>query len=374
MGAPVRPAGPGRARRVDGSSGDEAEGTMTVWLVRAGKHGEHEELALRENVATVGWSELGGLSAVGSREALRRRLEEAYPEASGGRRSNWESQLWPFVAEMKKGDLVAMPLKTRPIVVFGRVEGEYRYREDFPEGARHTREVKWFAEIPRNDIDQDLLYSMGAFMTVCRIQRNQAEERIRALLEKERTGDRAETPGEVEDERATEAGPSSEDVDLEEIALDGIRRFISRRFAGHRLTNLVRAVLEAKGYRVRQSPEGPDGGVDILAGRGELGFDEPRIAVQVKSGSSQTDIRTVRELQGAMKNYRATHGLFVSWGGYRKSVPKELPRLFFEIRLWDSEDLLREIFRHYDDLPEELQAELPLKRIWTLVPDRDDTD
>ncbi|KHG64406.1 restriction endonuclease, partial [Thermus sp. 2.9] len=115
------------------------------------------------------------------------------------------------------------------------------------------------------------------------------------------------------------------------------------------------------------SPEGPDGGVDILAGSGELGFDRPRIAVQVKSTDSPVDIKTVRELQGAMKNYQADHGLFVSWGGFKQSVDKEKARLFFEIRLWDSDDLLREILRFYEKLPEDLQAELPLKRIWVLV-------
>ena len=157
-------------------------------------------------------------------------------------------------------------------------------------------------------------------------------------------------------------------ADLEELALDQIRKFISTRFKGHRLTDLVEAILVAQGYKVRKSPEGPDSGVDILAGSGELGFDKPRIAVQVKSGDAPTDVKTVRELQGAMKNLQAEHGLFVSWSGFKSSVGKEIARLFFEIRLWSSEDLLREVFRLYEKLPEEIQAELPLKRIWILVP------
>jgi len=44
-------------------------------------------------------------------------------------------------------------------------------------------------------------------------------------------------------------------------------------------------------------------------------------------------------------------------------------RLFFEIRLWDSGDLVDVLLENYERLPEDLKAELPLKRIWTLVPE-----
>lgn len=49
---------------------------------------------------------------------------------------------------------------------------------------RHQRTVTWIRDdVPRDAIDQDLRYSLGAFLTVCRIKRNNAEERIRALLD-----------------------------------------------------------------------------------------------------------------------------------------------------------------------------------------------
>ena len=38
-------------------------------------------------------------------------------------------------------------------------------------------------DIPRSNFDQDLLYSFGAFMTVCRIKRNRAEERLKAMAQ-----------------------------------------------------------------------------------------------------------------------------------------------------------------------------------------------
>lgn len=43
---------------------------MTLWVVRAGKHGENENYALDRGCVTVGWEDLGDLSPNGDREAL----------------------------------------------------------------------------------------------------------------------------------------------------------------------------------------------------------------------------------------------------------------------------------------------------------------
>ena len=48
----------------------------------------------------------------------------------------------------------------------------------------HYRTVDWFAtDISRSNFDQDILYSLGAFMTICQIKRNNAEQRIKKMAE-----------------------------------------------------------------------------------------------------------------------------------------------------------------------------------------------
>ena len=120
--------------------------------------------------------------------------------------------------------------------------------------------------------------------------------------------------------------------------------------------------------------KGADGGVDIVAGRGAMGFEPPRLCVQVKSSQYPEDIKTVRELQGVMRQFGASQGLLVSWGGFRTSVTSLERQLFFEIRLWDADDVLDAVLEHYDLLPDAIKAELPLKRIWTLVPSEEATE
>jgi restriction system protein len=161
--------------------------------------------------------------------------------------------------------------------------------------------------------------------------------------------------------------PPEPPQDLERSARDEIIKFIGSKFVGHKLPVLVEAIVKAQGYFTYRSSEGPDGGVDILAGTGSLGFDGPKLCVQVKSSASQVDVSVIRELQGVMKNFGGEQGLLVSWGGFNSKALQESRKQFFSIRLLDQDQLLDEIMKHYDKFDDELKAELPLKRIWTLV-------
>jgi restriction system protein len=154
---------------------------------------------------------------------------------------------------------------------------------------------------------------------------------------------------------------------LEELALDQIAKLITARFKGHGLTRLVEAILKAQGYTTYKSPEGADGGADILAGTGPLGFGSPRLCVEVKSESGPIDRSAVDKLLGAVTKFGAQEGLFVSWGGFKSNVQKEMAPSFFKVRLWTQYDLLEQLFSHYDKLDEDIKAELPLKHIWTVA-------
>jgi restriction system protein len=338
---------------------------MTLWLVRAGKHGEGESFALTNSVVGIGFAEFGDLSKTRSLDDIRKRIEERRPDAKPSTVTNWAGQVDAFIHRIKEGDLVALPLKSAPAVAFGRVTGGYRFVPDASDQMRHQRPVKWIREdVPRSEIDQDLLYSLGAFLTVCQIKRNNAEKRIEALLEGKQAPERG-TKVQVPSDEGQEAAP----VDLDRLSRDQISKRIAARFHGHELAQLVGDILRAEGFVTNVSPAGPDGGVDILAGQGSMGFDGAMLTVQVKSGAQQVDAPTLRELQGVMKNFGATRGLMVSWGGFTKSARAEARRLFFEIRLWDSDALIDKIIEVYERLPGETRAELPLRRIWTLVPE-----
>ena len=285
---------------------------MAVWLVRAGRRGEQEQAALDNSLVTIGWNVLPDLSGITTREALADVYRQHSPDASPKKVSHHVGQLWTFRERMKEGDLAVLPLHIQSAIAIGKITGQYQYRTDLGDDVHHVRPVEWLqTDIPRTAFDQDILYSLGAFMTVCRISRNNAEERIEAVL----AGKPEPKPGEADDGEGGE-----ETLDIEQAARDQLLEYIQQKYAGHRLADLVDEVLQAEGYLTRVSPPGPDGGVDILAGSGPMGFGEPRLCVQVKSSPSPIDVTVLRGLQGILQNFRADQGLLVSWGGYKSGL------------------------------------------------------
>ena len=336
-----------------------------VYLVRAGRDGEDEDHALENNRTIVGFKEVPSLEKARDYNAVAKLVGGAFQGKKPRTIANFSRQLCAFALDMQEGDLVVLPRKLTSQIAIGRVTGPYRYGQVNTE-LRHVRPVQWVRpDVPRATFEQDLLYSFGAFMTVCNISRNAAALRVAAVL------DGKPDPGlpiSPKDPALPPLTDESESVpDLSQMAHDQIVAKIQSKFAGHALASLVDAVLRADGWVTKISPPRPDGGVDILAGSGSLGLGEPRLCVQVKSQNNPADVTIYRTLQGTMQTFKAGQGLLVCWGGFNKAVLQESKQGHFMVRLWDSSDLVGAIYRNYERLPAEIQAELPLKQVWMLV-------
>ena len=338
---------------------------MAVRTVRAGALGEREDAALNGGSTAIGWEELPDLSSIKTRDELRALHEKVYSEPNARIVGNHVGQIWGFLCGIETGDLVVLPLKRQAAVAIGRVEGPYKYRTDLADNLRHTRPIEWLrTDLPRVSLEQDLLYSLGSLLTVCRIERNNAEVRIRAIVE-----GKALPPKPSDTDEPVEPQPGGPSPNLERHALDLIRDAKGTKFRGHGLARFVGAILEAQGYLIEVSPPGPDGGVDVLAGKGRMGFDAPSLCIQVKSGGEPVDVKVLREFQTVVKNFGARQGLLISWSDFRHTVYTEAKPKFFEVRLWDADDLAAALLSEYDRLPQDLKNDLPLKRIWALVPE-----
>jgi restriction system protein len=339
---------------------------VALYLIKGGSQGEHEGRFLSESRIYLGWHRIHSqpLDQAKTWEELTKLVAETFPEEPFKRRQNWVGKIWYFALGMQPGDWIVMPRKFRSTIAIGEIKSELR-RADPPE-ERFTwfREVKWLAtEVPRSSFDQDLLYSFGAYSAICKITRNDAENRVRAMAKSGWKAVGLPSTGSAEGEEQDEEIP-----DLERLAADQLASLIQRRFTGHGLTRLVNEILRAQGYVTHMSPPGSDKGIDILAAPGALGFDCPRLCVQVKSGDSHVDHPTYSQLLGSMTSSHSEHGLLVSWAGFKAPVEKENLTQFFKIRLWNQDDLIRELLSNYSKLSPEIKAELPLKQIWVLAP------
>lgn len=336
---------------------------MSIWLFRAGSNGEYEEKFLTEKRVYLTWNNLDiNLSDYFDREKLYNKLNEIYPSEKSKTLYNWLSQIYPIAHRMQKNDWVVLPSKRTSTIHFGKIVGDYEFNPQNDNPYYHSRKIEWFAQdIPRSNFDQDLLYSFGAFMTVCKITRNDAENRIKSMAENNWQSSNSASTLFADDDTYSEIN-----TNLEEAIFDSISKYILRKFQGYKMEDLIEEILKAKGFTVYHSKRGADGGKDLLASGGEMGFGSPKICVQVKTQDSAVDRPTLDQLGGVMNNVNAEYGLLVSWNGFKDSVAREEAKQFFRIRLWDSNDVIKELFENYEKLSTSIRAEIPLKQIWIL--------
>lgn len=262
-----------------------------------------EAWCLANGYAGGGWDAIPSLANANTREKVRALVAAARPDDPVGRRNNNTGQLWGLKS-IRPGEIVIMPMKTTKTLAIGRAASEYTYLDEPDPSRRHVVRVDWVRDdVPRTAIKDDLLYTLGAIMTIFKASRNEAESRFTHVLEHGvdpgSLAASAATPSAKSDDEAAEAAVNDPvTVPTLETIRDRVRTHISKNFKGHRLTELVAAILRIRGFICDVSPPGPDQGVDILAGSGPLGLDSPTLIVEVKSETGQIPAPVVRGLQG----------------------------------------------------------------------------
>lgn len=328
-----------------------------VWVSKSRKTGLTHQF-FENGFISMGWPQLPDLSKIKSKSELSKIYETYYPGEKKMEHAIHMGQIWKFVKEVQIGDLIIFPDKEKSTVHVGKIIGEYNYSHK-TSILQQNRKVNWTNEFPRSAFDLDLLNSFGSLLTFARVRKDKAFERITRM---------------IEGKNSPPINLDTDEIfyDLEVEGTNRIIKFIEQKFSGHPLADIINEILMAKGYVTKVSEPGPDGGVDILAAPSPLGFNDPRIVVQVKSSSKTEDVKVLRELGGVINKFNAEFGILAIWGGLTRSAQIEADNSFFSIRYWDQVKIVNEILLNYDKFSDEMKIKLPLKQIWTLVEETDD--
>lgn len=322
----------------------------TIWGIHGGRTGDADSLFLKKNCVAIGWAKMGDLSKITpDRDGFKTAVAKTYPDAKPGAIPNNAGQLYRFVHEIQVGDLIVYPSKRDRQIHIGSVEGKYRYDPSVEEGYPNLRSVKWLKALPRTNFTQGALYEIGSAMSLFQVK-TYAEE-FRASIEGKTT-----PPLVTKDETVALVAD-----DIEETTRDYILKTLSQELKGHPLAEFVAHLLNTMGYRTRVSPEGPDGGIDIIAHRDELGFEPPIIKVQVKSSDGNIGDPVTSALYG--KVGQNEHGLLVTLGSFTNQATS-FARSKSNLRLIDGTELVTLILSHYEDLDSRYKGILPLKRVY----------
>jgi restriction system protein len=332
-----------------------AEPDKIIWGIHAGRTGDADELFLKKNRVAIGWVKMGDLGAIKhDREALKARLLERYPERKPRAIPVDAGQLYRFAHEMKAGDLIVYPSKIDRHVHIGEIKGPYQYSPTVDEKYPQQRVVKWLASHPRTKFTQGALYEIGSALTFFQVKSHAEEFRAAA-------------------EGKVIAIPGGEDTtvkvvaeEIEETTRDFVLKRLATELKGHPFADFVAHLLGAMGYRSRVSPEGPDGGIDIIAHKDELGFEPPIVKVQVKSSEGSTvGDPIVSALYGKVTG--GEYGLLVTLGTFTPAA-RAFARSKSNLRLIDGRELVDLVLQHYEQFDSRYKGLLPLRRVYVPEP------
>jgi restriction system protein len=330
-----------------------------LWGIHAGSTGDAHTLFTKQNCIAIGWHEMGDLSKIQpTREAFKVAVAATFPHMKAGAIPTTAGQMFRFLYEMKVDDLVAYPSKHNRMINLGRITGEYVYDPASEATYPHRRAVTWLKHRPRTLFTQGALYEIGSALSLF-LLKNYADE-FRAAT----SGAPLPAPSVTEDETVAAVA-----ADIEETTRDYVLKRLAQQLKGHPFADFVAHLLNTMGYRTRVSPPGPDGGVDIVAHKDELGFEPPIIKVQVKSKEGSVGQPEVSSLIGTLG--QGENGLLVTLGTFTGQATN-FARSKSNLRLIDGLELVKLVFEHYDQFDSRYKGLLPLRRVY--VPEAIDAD
>jgi restriction system protein len=325
-----------------------------MWLVRAGRNARWAEEFISQGVVGLGWHGIGDSTRFSSKAAMLSEMRRAYPEFKEGTAASGASQLWRFQREVSVGDDVVTYEGGTRLYHVGRITSDARYQPNEIAELTLQRSVDWLGAVSRDLLSNDTKNRLGSTLTLFKIPRSAADE-LRRIISGESQAFAAATATTFDDELDP----------FESVADEAALRIADRigQLAWDDMQRLVAALLRAMGYRTEIAPTGPDRGRDIFASPDGFGFEQPRIAVEVKHRlGEKVDAPALRSFLGG--RHKDDRGLYVSTGGFTKDAYYEADRATIPLKLMTLDDLSRAVIDSYDRFDIEGRALLPLTRIY----------
>jgi len=309
----------------------------------------------QKSVVAVGWFQMGDLSKLPTQDDFKAKHQAIYPERKPRAMAAEAALLFKFAQVIQPGDAVLTYDRSTRAYLIGEVVGGFEYNTKLINEYPNLRRVKWTGEVSRDQLSISTRNSLGSTLTLFAIN---AE--VWAEL-KEKTGKR--------NSKKADLPTPDEPEDLEQIKDDQIDKafeLIKDKILSldpRQMELLAAAILRAMGYKTKVSKIGPDQGVDVFASPDGLGFEDPRIKVQVKhrpnTSISEPDLGSfLNALNSGEK------GLYISTGGFTKDAKLSAKHANVAITLVDLDQLAELVIDHYDKFDTEGRDLLPLVRIY----------
>lgn len=132
-----------------------------------GIHIKKRNSAISANEVNIGWSGLGDLTDIDSKEKLSSLFDSTYPDAKFRSKAQAISQIWSFVSDMNIGDIIIFGDGSKAHI--GLVESNYYYEVDpdvRDEDYCNNRKVKWLKEFSYKDLPKVFKSALASARTL----------------------------------------------------------------------------------------------------------------------------------------------------------------------------------------------------------------
>ncbi len=330
---------------------------QNIWIIRAGHGGKHADVFREAGIIGIGFSRTGDASRLMTPGEILAKLKVEHPNVKERRLINRAGQLYRFVHEVKDGDLVLTPIRDTREIMIGICSGSYRFEPGREDDNPHTRSVDWLKRISRDTLSKRAKNSAGSTLTLFSMNEHSAEIQGLAF-------GREPEPGDSDSASQEETEGLYEEVQgkAEELISDMIAHMDPFDFE-----ELVAALLRSMGYFARRTEDGPDRGVDVIAQSDPLGFESPRIKVQVKQRNQRATAKELREFLATLR--QPDIGLYVSTGGFTRDALYEADRapLGVSLTILTRDAFTDFLLEHYERLEPQAQALIPLKKVYVPI-------
>ncbi len=339
---------------------------ITMWMVRAGEAGFMFEAFKEGSRVSIGWQDLGDLSTLQSREDFYRAVSNAYPSSKKGQMIASAGQAFRFVREIKVGDSVVTYDRSERIYLVGNVRNDYEFALQLSSEQPNIRRVQWHGQVSRDSLSVSARNSLGSISTLFVIPPEVADE-IQCLLAGRQTERKTSQNTDLKNDSISltdVAGDILVDDLYKDIQAKGLEFTKDKvnQLDWQEMQELVAGLLRAMGYKTRISPSGSDRGKDIVASPDGLGFEDPRIVVEVKHRTAAMSSQDIRSFLGG--RHENDKGLYVSTGGFTKDARYEAERARIPVTLMDLDDLVKALLEHYEKMDLDMQRLIPLRKVY----------
>jgi len=140
----------------------------TIWGIHAGK--SQDELFRSKNLIAINWSKMGDLSSLKEMQAIKSKYSQKYSTAKVKTIRGVCEQIYNFVNEISKGDLVVYLSPKSEDVKIGEIVGVYEYNTEISQRYPNQRKVKWLKSVPKKIFSQNALNEISSEKKLCQIK------------------------------------------------------------------------------------------------------------------------------------------------------------------------------------------------------------